>query len=107
MESRSRIPHIEERRLSNRLDDLAERIKALPADRNQELQAMLQREFYSAQEVATLLNVSVETIRRAIRDKRLPAFRLAKGASPYRIKVEDLQRFIDQQRQSATLEHTP
>ena len=51
---------------------------------------MVSREkYYSVSEVAKIMNVCVETIRRYIADRRLPALKLPGGH--YRIKQTDLK----------------
>lgn len=47
---------------------------------------------YSVTEVAKQLKVSIETVRRLIRSKKLPA---AKFGNKYRISEEDLKKFLE------------
>ena len=49
------------------------------------------KEYLTIQEVASLLNVHEETIRRYVRAKDLPAIKL-RGV--YRIRREDFERFL-------------
>ena len=75
------------------MDALAERVKALPADRQGALEELLGKEFYTVGEAAALLRVHPETLRRAIRDGRLRAVKLATVKGRYRIPAEELERF--------------
>jgi excisionase family DNA binding protein len=49
--------------------------------------------FYTTEKVAEILDVSVESVQRWIRNKRLKASKVGRG---YRIKKEDLEKFIDE-----------
>jgi excisionase family DNA binding protein len=72
---------------------LAERIKALPADRQGAAEELLSKEFYTVEEAAALLRLHPETLRRAIRNGRLRAVKLAAIKGCYRIPAEELERF--------------
>jgi len=52
------------------------------------------KELLSVQEAADFLGLSVSTIRRYIRDGRLPAYRVA-GERLLRIKRSDLEKLLD------------
>lgn len=60
-------------------------------NKRQQLAAMDAKEYLTIQEVASLLNVHEETIRRYVRAKDLPAIKL-RGV--YRIRREDFERFL-------------
>lgn len=51
--------------------------------------------FYTPEDIADMLELSVDTIRRYIRQGILPAIKL-KGT--YRIKREDFERFIEERK---------
>lgn len=53
---------------------------------------MHEKMFYTPEDLADMLELSVDTIRRYIREGSLPAIKL-KGS--YRIKREDFERFIE------------
>jgi excisionase family DNA binding protein len=53
-----------------------------------------QRDWYTVEEVATLLNVCEGTVRRWIREEELPALRLGRKAGS-RIAAVDLDAFIE------------
>jgi len=96
LEPRSSITSIEERRIAADFDRLAESIRALPDNRVIALKDMLKKPFYTPAEVAELLQIHVETVRRAIRDGRLKSHRFGRQ---HRISTTDLQRFIDSERE--------
>lgn len=51
--------------------------------------------FYTVQEMANMLKVSIITIRRAIKAGRIQAFRVGSGAkSPYRIAGTEIDRIM-------------
>jgi len=56
---------------------------------------MREKLFYTSEDIAEMLELSVDTIRRYIREGKLPAIRLG-GA--YRIKREDFERFIEERK---------
>ncbi len=56
---------------------------------------MQDKMFYTAEDVADMLELSVDTIRRYIREGLLPAVKL-KGS--YRIMREDFERFIEERK---------
>lgn len=47
---------------------------------------------YTVEQVADILKVSVQTVRRLIREKQLKAFRVG---SQFRVKKEDLDAFME------------
>jgi excisionase family DNA binding protein len=56
---------------------------------------MQEKEYYSVEEIAQKLGVSVEAVRGWIRSLQLPAYRVGKE---YRIKVEDYEEFLKHRR---------
>jgi excisionase family DNA binding protein len=58
------------------------------------LAEQLNRPFYTVPEVAELLGMHPETIRRALREGRLKGIKLGGRKSHYRIPAEALERFI-------------
>ena len=56
---------------------------------------MPEKEYYSVEEIAQKLGVSVEAVRGWIRSLQLPAYRVGKE---YRIKVEDYEEFLKHRR---------
>ena len=55
-----------------------------------------QQPFLTPKEVSDLLQVSVQTVRRWIKEKSLPAYKV--GPRMWRIKRADLEEWLDQQR---------
>jgi len=49
----------------------------------------------SVKEIASLLKVNIVTVRRWVRDEKLPAFKLGKD---YRITKKDLEKFLNERR---------
>ena len=73
------------------LDELAERIKALDADRQKLLMDRLDSQrLYTVPEVARLFSVDEETVRRWIRADRMSATNIGAG---YRIPRSEVERF--------------
>jgi len=52
-------------------------------------------EYMSVKEIASLLKVNIVTVRRWVRDEKLPAFKLGKD---YRITKKDLEKFLNERR---------
>jgi excisionase family DNA binding protein len=60
--------------------------------------------FLTPQEVSELLQISVQTVRRWIKDKELPAYKI--GPRVWRIRKSDLDVWLEQQRSTyVTDEH--
>jgi len=55
-------------------------------------------EYMSVKEIASLLKVNIVTVRRWIRNDKLPAYLLGKD---YRIKKNDLEAFLNERRVKA------
>jgi len=60
-----------------------------------------QRSFFTPQEISNLLQVSVHTVRRWIRDGDLPAYRIGRL---WRVKPGDLDHWLEQQGPSGAIE---
>jgi excisionase family DNA binding protein len=56
---------------------------------------MQEKMFYTPEDVANMLELTVDTIRRYIREGKLPAIRLE---GTYRIQREDFERFIEERK---------
>lgn len=56
---------------------------------------MEQKPYLSAEAIANELDMDIQTIRRFIREKKLPAYRVGKE---YRILREDFEKFMEQRR---------
>jgi len=53
------------------------------------------KEYYTSEEIARILSIHVATVRRWIREGKLPAILLGKS---YRVTKEDLRRFLEERR---------
>jgi len=51
--------------------------------------------YYTTEEIAKMLSIHVATVRRWIREGKLPAILLGKS---YRVAKEDLRRFLEERR---------
>jgi excisionase family DNA binding protein len=86
----------ENRSIEKRLDKLSEDIKKLPPERIEELEKFVHsigKKVLSIKEAAEMLDVSVDTIRRAIKSGALKAFQLNRAGN-YRISIEEIERFM-------------
>ena len=82
--------------IKEKLDKLAEDIKKLPPDRIDELEKIIQtmgKKVVTLKEAAEMLDLHVDTIRRAIKAGSLKAFQINKAGS-WRIPMEELERFL-------------
>lgn len=97
MESRKRKKRPDEdRSIEERLDKLAEDIKKLPPERIDQLEKVIknmEKKVLSLKEAAEMLDVSVDTIRRAIKNGNLRAFQINKAGN-WKITIEELERFM-------------
>jgi len=59
-----------------------------------------QQPFLTPQEVSDLLQVSVQTVRRWIKEESLPAYKV--GPRVWRIRTIDLDEWLDKQRSTTT-----
>ena len=55
----------------------------------------MEKDWYSPQEIASMLGLKVDTIREYIRKKELPAYRFGRD---YRVKKEDYEEFLKKRR---------
>lgn len=55
-------------------------------------------EYMSVKEIASLLKVNIVTVRRWVRNDKLPAYKLGKD---YRITKKDLDKFLSERRVNA------
>lgn len=80
------------------LDCLANSIKLLPLDRQEEAKRYMEEKMvYKIEEVAEALRVSVVTIRRAVSNGKLKAIRLGDGPkAPIRITKKELDRVLEE-----------
>jgi len=83
--------------IKERLDKLADDIKQLPPNRIEELEKIVHsmgKRVVTIKDAAQILDLHVDTIRRAIKSGALKAFQLNKAGS-WRISMEELERFIN------------
>jgi excisionase family DNA binding protein len=83
-------------RIKKKLDKLAEEIKSLPPERIDELERLVHsmgKKVVSIREAAEILDVSTDTIRRAIKSGALRAFQINKAGN-WKITIEELERFM-------------
>lgn len=86
----------EDRGVKQRLDKLADDIRKLPPDRIEQLEKLVRsmgKKVVSLKEAAEILDVSVDTIRRAVKSGSLRAFQINKAGN-WKISIEELERFM-------------
>lgn len=86
----------EDRGIKQRLDKLAEDIHKLPEERIEQLEKLIRhmgRKVVSLKDTAKILDVSVDTVRRAIKAGSLKAFQINKAGN-WKISIEELERFM-------------
>lgn len=89
---------------AKRLDRLAERIKQLPQDRQEQLMSEL-KAAYTVKEAAEILSVHPETIRRLIREDKIDA---AKVGDNWRVSATAINAYWrDQGGEGAIVKHSP
>ena len=97
MESRKREKRDEKNSsLKERLDKLAEDIRRLPPNRVDQLERLIHtmgKKVVSIKEAAEILDVSRDTIRRAIKAGSIKAIQLNREGT-WRITIEELERFM-------------
>lgn len=97
MESRKRSQnHDEDRGLKERLDKLAQDIEDLPPDRIEKVEGLVKsmtRGAVGLRQAASLLGVSVQTLRRAIKSGALRAFQINRAGN-WSVPMEEIERFI-------------
>jgi excisionase family DNA binding protein len=82
--------------MNENTDRLAELIKQLPPDRAETMRDdLLNQDFFTPAEVAEVLRLHVDTIRRNLRSGHLKAVRLAGKKAHYRIPASELIRFME------------
>jgi excisionase family DNA binding protein len=64
-----------------------------------------ERTFLTTQEVSRLLHVSVQTVRRWIKDEKLPAYKV--GPRMWRIRMADLDEWLRRSAVASSSEDTP
>jgi len=90
-----------DRGLKHRLDKLADDIRKLPPDRIDQLEKLVHsmgKKVVSLKEAAEILDVSVDTIRRAIKAGSIKAFQINKAGN-WKISIEELERFLRGERE--------
>jgi excisionase family DNA binding protein len=78
------------------LDKLADDIRKLSPERVKQLEKFLRsldKKALSLREAAQIMDVSIDTVRRAVKSGNLKAFQLNEGGV-YRISTEELYRFM-------------
>ena len=83
-------------RIKKKLDKLAEEIKRLSPERIDQLEKLvhsLGKKVVSLKEAAEILDVSVDTVRRAVKSGVLKAFQINKAGN-WKISIEELERFM-------------
>jgi excisionase family DNA binding protein len=97
MESRKRKERPDEdRSIKERLDKLAEDIKKLPPERIRQLEKVMksmEKKVLSLREAAEMIDVSIDSIRHAIKSGRLRAFQVNRAGN-WKIKIEEMERFM-------------
>ena len=86
----------ENSRLKKKLDKLAEDIKKLPPERIDQLEKFVHpmgKKVASLKEVAAMVDVSVDTVRRAIKSGGLKAFQINKSGN-WKILIEEVEQFM-------------
>lgn len=86
----------ENSRIKKKLDKLAEDIKRLPPERIDQLEKLVHsmgKKVVSLKKAAEILDVSVDTVRRAIKSGKLQAFQINEAGN-WKIKIEELERFM-------------
>lgn len=91
MESRKRASHHENSRIKQKLDKLANDVKKLPQERQDELNKVINQRAFSPQDAAPMLGISLSTIRRLMRTGEIKFFRI--GTKRIRISSEEIERF--------------
>lgn len=99
IKKQSTVHHASEadRQIKNgRLKLLTEEIMKLPPEKLEQVEKVVRamgKRALSLKEASQMVNVSVDTLRRAIKSGILKAFRFNKGGD-YRISTEELEQFI-------------
>lgn len=83
-----------------RLGQLADKINKLPLSRIEQVERVVNsmgKVVVSLREAAEILDVSVDTVRRAVRSGALKAFQINRAGN-WKIKIEDLEQFMNSDR---------
>jgi len=86
----------ENSRLKKKLDKLAEDIKKLPLERVDQLEKFVHsmgKKVVGLKEAAEILDVSVDTVRRAVKSGKLRAFQINEAGN-WKITIEELEKFM-------------
>lgn len=85
------------------LDKLAGSIRSLPEDRQNQLKQELEldmsedKKVYTIEELSKILQLSIETVRRAVRDGKIKAIRLGQGPrAPIRIPKAEVDKILSE-----------
>lgn len=92
MEQRKRPPR-DEGRIKAKLDKLSEDIKKLPQERKEMLQEAITQKAYSPKDAATLLGISLMTVRRLMAAGKLKFFRI--GTKRIRISADEIEPYTN------------
>ncbi len=83
-------------KIKQRLDKLTEEIRKLPLEKIYQLEKLLNamgKKVISIKEAAEILDLSTDTVRRAIKSGSLKAFQLNKMGN-WKIPIEEIERFM-------------
>ena len=92
MASRKRAQNNENGSITEKLDKLADDIKALPKSRKEVLKDFIGKRAYSAKDAAKMLDISYSTIRRLMHAGVIKFFRIN---TRIRISSEEIERFAN------------
>lgn len=84
------------KKIKERLDKLTEEIRNLPLEKIDQLEKLLHamgKKVISIKEAAEILDLSIDTVRRAIKSGSLKAFQLNKMGN-WKIPIEEIERFM-------------
>lgn len=84
------------KKIKQRLDKLTEEIRKLPLEKIDQLEKLLNamgKKVISIKEAAEILDLSTDTVRRAIKSGSLKAFQLNKMGN-WKIPIEEIERFM-------------
>jgi excisionase family DNA binding protein len=84
------------KKTKQRLDKILEEIHNLPPEKIDQLERLLQamgKKVVSIKEAAEILDISLDTVRRAIKAGSLKAFQLNKMGN-WKIPIEEIERFM-------------
>jgi excisionase family DNA binding protein len=101
MECIKRAQDIAESSIEEALDKLADSIRNLPKNRQKQLKQELEmpddKKIYTIEELAKILQLSSETVRRAVRDGNIKVIRLGTGPkAPIRITKAEVDKILSE-----------